>query len=110
MRLPVSFCVFARSLLATAAPFIVSDPVVVGVSQCGAYIDSEPKVTSPVIGTAGEVGAAPRQVTSGAIGVRELGGPKGPATVADDKVGSLLLEASLNVARGLSGRGNGGRE
>src|SRR5438552_14874767 len=53
MRLPVSFCVFARSLLATAAPFIVSDPVVVGVSQCGAYIDSEPKVTSPVIGTAG---------------------------------------------------------
>src|SRR6266536_3297398 len=62
-----------------------------------------------VVGAPGEIGAAPSEMTSGPIGVRELGGSKGPATVADDEIGSFLLEAPLNVARRLRGGGNGHR-
>ncbi|MFO1305208.1 MAG: hypothetical protein U1F54_15870 [Burkholderiales bacterium] len=33
---------------AVAAPFVVSDPVALGVAQCGVYVDSAPSVTIPV--------------------------------------------------------------
>jgi hypothetical protein len=36
-----------------AAPFVVSDPVAVGVTQCGVYVDSATRVVSPVAATIG---------------------------------------------------------
>ena len=49
MRLLVTVCILAASLLATAAPWVVSDPVAVGVTQCGVYIDTAPMVTNAVV-------------------------------------------------------------
>jgi hypothetical protein len=49
MRLLATACILATSLFATAAPFVVPDPVVVGVTQCGVYIDTAPMVSSPVV-------------------------------------------------------------
>ena len=38
---------------ALAAPFVVSDILQVGVTQCGVFMDSAPKVTIPVTAVAG---------------------------------------------------------
>lgn len=44
------------SWFAAATPFVVSDPLVVGVVQCGVYIDNAPKLTVPVVvGTTGSI-------------------------------------------------------
>lgn len=39
---------FAVAHPALAAPFIVSDPLVSGVVQCGVFLDAAPKLTVPV--------------------------------------------------------------
>ena len=41
------------SVLVAASPFVVSDPLTTGVTACGVYIDSAPKVTVPVTVVAG---------------------------------------------------------
>ena len=48
MRLLIVLAVATMRFAATAAPFVVSDPLVVGVVQCGVYLDSASKVTVPV--------------------------------------------------------------
>jgi hypothetical protein len=53
MRPLATAFILAVSLFATAAPFVVSDPVVVGVTQCGVYIDTAPMVSSPVVAAIG---------------------------------------------------------
>ena len=53
MRLLATVCILGTSLFATAAPFVVSDPVVVGVTQCGVYVDTNPRVTSAVVADIG---------------------------------------------------------
>jgi hypothetical protein len=49
MRWLATACILSTSLFASAAPFVVSDPVVVGVTQCGIYVDAGPRVTSAVV-------------------------------------------------------------
>jgi len=39
---------YSFTTVATAAPFLVSDPLATGVTQCGIYLDAAAKVTSPV--------------------------------------------------------------
>ena len=53
MRLFATLCILAMSPFATAAPFVVSDPVAVGVTQCGVYVDTAPRVTSAVVAAVG---------------------------------------------------------
>ncbi len=53
MRLLAAVCLLAQSLFAIANPFVVSDPVAVGVKQCGVYIDGAARVISAVVAPAG---------------------------------------------------------
>jgi hypothetical protein len=53
MSLLATLCTLALSSFAMAAPFVVSDPVAVGVTQCGVYVDSASRVTSIVIAAMG---------------------------------------------------------
>lgn len=52
-RFLLVFLLMAPSL-ALAGPFVVSDPLIAGVSQCGIYVDSEPKITVPVTVVGGQ--------------------------------------------------------
>jgi hypothetical protein len=49
MRSLATVCILAVSPLAATAPFVVSDPVAVGVTQCGVYLDTAPMVTSTIV-------------------------------------------------------------
>lgn len=53
MKSFATLCTLAMSPFAAAAPFVVSDPVAVGVTQCGVYVDSASRVASTVLVTAG---------------------------------------------------------
>ncbi len=53
MRLLATVYFSATSLFATAAPFVVSDPLVVRATQCGVYVDTASMVTSPVVAAMG---------------------------------------------------------
>jgi hypothetical protein len=53
MRALATACLLALSQFAMADPFVVSDPVADGVTQCGVYIDTAARVTSPVVAATG---------------------------------------------------------
>ena len=48
MRMLATAFALTASSFAVAGPFVVSDPLTIGVTQCGVYIDSAPRVTVPV--------------------------------------------------------------
>ena len=48
MKWSASFVLMLISSLAWGAPFVVSDPVTAGVTQCGVFLDGSPKLTIPV--------------------------------------------------------------
>lgn len=48
MRILAVAFAFSASSLAAAAPFVVSDPLTIGTTQCGVYLDSAPRATIPV--------------------------------------------------------------
>lgn len=57
MRKYLALLLLLVSPLAWAPPFIISDPLAIGVNQCGVFVDSNPKrvipvtaVTTPVAG------------------------------------------------------------
>jgi hypothetical protein len=51
MRLLATAILAALPFCTTAAPFVVSDPVTAGVTQCGVYMDTNSRATSPVVAT-----------------------------------------------------------
>lgn len=48
MKLLAGLALMLTSLTALAQPYIVTDPLQVGVTQCGVYLDAQPKVVIPV--------------------------------------------------------------
>lgn len=48
MKKVFGISLFALSSLANANPFVISDPLSPGVTQCGVLLDTNPKVTIPV--------------------------------------------------------------
>ncbi len=48
MKWSASVVLMLISSLAWGAPFVVSDPVITGVTQCGVFLDGSPKLTVPV--------------------------------------------------------------
>ena len=68
------------SPIATGAPFVISDPLALGVTQCGVYVDIDRILTSPVVAAVGGnickydlagIGAGPHRVTMTAITVND---------------------------------------
>ncbi len=53
MRALLGLVAFLFSSVALSQPFVVTDPVVAGVTQCGVFLNSAPKVTIPVTSTPG---------------------------------------------------------
>jgi hypothetical protein len=79
-RVLATACLLALSLCAMGDPFVVSDPVAVGVTQCGVYIDTGARVTSPVVAATGGnickydlagIRVGPHSVTMTAIAVND---------------------------------------
>lgn len=48
-RILLFFTLLAVAVLARAAPFVVTDPVPAGVTQCGVFLDATAKTVTPVV-------------------------------------------------------------
>jgi hypothetical protein len=94
MKSFVSVVLMLTSSLVWGAPFVISDPLTSGVTQCGVFLDSIPKVTIPVTAVTvptvgnicrfdiGTVTSGPHSITMTAIAVDPVfGSQESPQSV-----------------------------
>src|SRR5258706_8277685 len=98
MKLFVIVALMLASSLAVAAPFVVSDPLATGVTQCGVFLDAAPKVTVPVTAVTTPVAGNICKVDVGAVSTGNHTISLTAITVNDPVWGSQESPRSLPLA------------